>query len=152
MPTMRESHTPITADGASDGASDGAFDGASNGASGERRADVRIHGAQLGALLDALVSGGCLAGTVPLVLQVVERDPLASGGRFAGDLVRALAEVPGSFWSRHPGLYTRYRTVLRANAAARKALPIEERMQFWAPLADRRDDVPPDPTPRTRLA
>ena len=94
---------------------------------------------QLAALLDALVSRRCLVGTVPLVLEAAERDPLASGGRFVGDLVRGLMEVPGHFWSRHPTLYARYQAVLRANAAARRSLPIEQRMHFWTLL-----DVPQD--------
>jgi hypothetical protein len=95
----------------------------------------------LDVLLDAVVNGRCLAGTVPLVLKAAERDPLASGGRFAGDLVRGLMEVPGSFWARYPALYARYQLVLRASADARRALPIEQRMQFWVPLADRPRDT-----------
>ena len=138
---MPEPHTPST----------------SEGTSGKRLGDARLRDTQLrdaqlrdallGTLLGALVRGWCLADTVPLVLDVVEREPLASGGRFAGDLVRALMELPGTFWGRYPGLYTRYQAVLRANAVARTALPIDERMQFWAPLADRPHDGPPNTTP-----
>ena len=86
----------------------------------------------LGALLDALVHAWCLAGIVPLVLEAAERDPLATGGRFPGDLVRGLMEVPSTFWGRYPGLYGRYRAVLRANALARRGLPVEQRLEFWA--------------------
>jgi hypothetical protein len=89
----------------------------------------------LGDLLDALVHAWRLAGIVPLVLEAAERDPLASGGRFAGDLVRGLMEVPSTFWCRYPGLYGRYQAVLRANALARRRLPIEQRVEFWVPLA-----------------
>jgi len=59
---------------------------------------------------------------------------LASGGRFPGDLVRGLMEVPGAFWRRQPRLYDRYQAALRACAAARRRLPAEQRMAFWEPL------------------
>lgn len=85
-------------------------------------------------LLESLVNGWCPGAVVPLALDRVERDPLASGGCFAGDLVRGLMEVPGSFWGRHPRLYDRYQAALRASAAARRRLPPAERMAFWSPL------------------
>lgn len=71
---------------------------------------------------------------VPRVLELVERDPFASGGWFRGDLVRALMEVPGAFWTRHPTLYDRYRAALRASAAKRRQLPWSEQMEFWSSL------------------
>ena len=61
-----------------------------------------------GDLLEALVNGWCLSAAVPTALELVERDPLASGGCFPGDLVRGLMEVPRGFWGRHPRLYDRY--------------------------------------------
>jgi len=90
----------------------------------------------LGEVLDALVHGWCLAAVVPLALDAAERDPLVSSGRCPGDVVRALMEVPGAFWVRFPALYGRYRTVLRANADARRGLPPEERLKFWVSFAD----------------
>ena len=98
-------------------------------------------------LLEALVSGWCLAGVVPLALDAAEADPLASAGCFPGDLVRALMDVPGAFWGRFPLLYGRYQAVLRANAEARRSLPLEERVEFWAPLDPRavRHRAPPAP-------
>jgi hypothetical protein len=95
----------------------------------------------LGDLLDALVHAWCLAGIVPLVLEAAERDPLASGGRFAGDLVRGLMEVPSTFWCRYPGLYGRYQAVLRANALARQRLPVEQRLEFWTALGEVRAEA-----------
>jgi hypothetical protein len=85
-------------------------------------------------LLDALVDGRCLAAAVPMAIDIVEEDPLASAGEFAGDLLRGLMEVPGEFWGRHPRLYDRYREALRASAARRRLLPPERRMDFWEPL------------------
>lgn len=87
-------------------------------------------------LLAAVVNGWRLSDVVPRTLDLVERDPLASGGRFPGDLVRGLMELPGSFWGRAPRLYARYRAALRANACARQQLPPESRTAFWSPLDD----------------
>ncbi|GLC25156.1 hypothetical protein [Roseisolibacter agri] len=87
-------------------------------------------------LLAAVVNGWRLSDVVPSTLDLVERDPLASGGRFPGDLVRGLMELPGSFWGRAPRLYARYRAVLRASADARRRLPPESRLAFWGPLDD----------------
>jgi hypothetical protein len=86
-------------------------------------------------LLVALVHGSCLGAVVPMALDVVEEDPLATAGQFAGDLLRGLMEVPGSYWGRHPRHYARYRAALRAGALRRRLLPIDARMQFWEPLA-----------------
>jgi hypothetical protein len=85
-------------------------------------------------LLAALIQCRCLAATVPKVLDVVEEDPLASSGQFAGDLLRGLMEVPGSYWGRHPKDYARYRAALRHGALHRRRLPPELRMNFWEPL------------------
>jgi hypothetical protein len=85
-------------------------------------------------VLLALMSGSCLTAVVPLALDAVERDPLSSAGCFSGDMLRGLMEVPGDFWGRFPGLFDRYRTALRAGAAARHRLPPGERMAFWTPL------------------
>ena len=93
-----------------------------------------IAGTSPGELLEALVNGWCLSAAVPIALDVVERDPLASGGCFPGDLVRGLMEVPGGFWGRYPRLYDRYLAALRASAMARRRLPPEQRMTFWNAL------------------
>lgn len=105
-------------------------------------------------LLAAALSGCGLPAVVPLVLERLEADPLASAGWFAGDLLRGLLEVPASFWARHPRLYARFRECLRAGAMARRGLPPDERAHFWtavlpAPerrfvhlVVDERDDEP----------
>ena len=82
-------------------------------------------------LLAGALAARDLARVVPLLLERVERDPLASAGWFAGDLLRGLLEVPPSFWARQPRLYTRFRECLRAGAIARQALPEAERVYFW---------------------
>jgi hypothetical protein len=82
-------------------------------------------------LLAALERSWCLHCVVPRTLDLLAADPLASAGHFRGDLLRGLLEVPTTFWSRHPRLYARYRDALRAGALARRALPLEERLDFW---------------------
>ncbi len=68
---------------------------------------------------------------VPAVLDVLERDPLASAGLFRGDLLRALIDLPPEFWHHDPVSFQRYKTAVRAGAIARLALPRSERMAFW---------------------
>lgn len=93
-----------------------------------------VKGELLPQLLRELLQGSNLMAAVPLTLAVVERDPMATAGCFAGDLVRGLMEVPGSFWGPHPRLYERYVRALRASAAARRLLPRDQRMDFWSIL------------------
>lgn len=95
-------------------------------------------------LLDALHRGRALPYVVPAVLDLVAADPLASAGMFPGDLLRGLLEVDSTFWSRHPRLYARYREALRAGAASRRALPPEQRLDFWLRT--------PDPLPAREAA
>jgi hypothetical protein len=82
-------------------------------------------------LLEALERTWCLHCVVPRTLDLLAADPLTSAGHFRGDLLRGLLEVPTAFWSRHPRLYARYQDALRAGALARRALPIEQRLDFW---------------------
>ena len=84
----------------------------------------------------AVARGVCVPVLVRRLLARVEADPLASAGWFAGDLLRSLMEIPGGFWGRHPRLYDRYREALRAGAAARRRLPVEERLGFWDPIPE----------------
>jgi len=85
-------------------------------------------------LLQSLLHGVRLSVAVPLALDALDENPLRSAGQFPGDLLRALMQVPGSFWTRSPRLYERYRDVLRRAAAQRRQLPARDRMQFWEPL------------------
>jgi hypothetical protein len=85
-------------------------------------------------LLTALLHDSCTGTVVPTVLEIVEQDPLATAGLFAGDLVRGLMEVPGHFWARHAQLYERHRAVVRSAALARRRMPVEVRMEFWSSL------------------
>ncbi len=103
---------------------------------------TRRHAEEASADLLAAVLGGCdLHYVVPLLLDRVEMDPLASAGWFSGDLLRGLLEVPASFWARQPRLYARFRESLRAGAIARRGLPADERAHFWTavlPVPERR--------------
>lgn len=96
-------------------------------------------------LLDALLRREALAAAVPITLGLLQDDPLASGGQFRGDLLRALMEVKGDFWSRNERLYERYLEALRAAAAARRHLPPAERMEFWSTLQSPRGLPPMEP-------
>lgn len=102
-------------------------------------------------LLESLLRGEALGAVVPVALDAVERDPLASGGHFRGDLLRALMEVPGRFWGRHPQLFDRYQAVVRASAEARRRLPAEQRMSFWEPLPRVRGALAADDADERRL-
>lgn len=82
-------------------------------------------------LLWALQRGTELREIVPIVLDVLERDPLASAGFFRGDLLRALIGLPAEFWRREPVSFHRYQAAVRAGAIARLSLPSAERMAFW---------------------
>jgi hypothetical protein len=82
-------------------------------------------------LLDALHRGTDLHEVVPMVLDVIERDPLASAGSFRGDLLRALIDLPAEFWRRDHISFQRYQAAVRAGAIARQSLPSAERMEFW---------------------
>jgi hypothetical protein len=104
-------------------------------AKGEARdADGLASESSRAALLAALISGSCLASAVPVALDIVARDPMARAASFEGDLLRALMEVGGDFWSRHPKLYDEYRAAVRNAAAVRRRLPLDLRLRFWSPL------------------
>jgi hypothetical protein len=75
---------------------------------------------------------------VRAALDRLETEPLASAGHFRGDLLRRLMELPAGFWAREPAQYERYRAVVRAAAATRRALPEPERRTFY-------QDLPPLP-------
>lgn len=72
-----------------------------------------------------------LSDVVPVVLDVLECDPLASAGYFLGDLLRALIDLPADFWRRDCVSFARYQAAVRAGAIARRSLPSAERMAFW---------------------
>ncbi|MEO6864457.1 MAG: contact-dependent growth inhibition system immunity protein [Gemmatimonadaceae bacterium] len=82
-------------------------------------------------LLRALQSGTDPGDVVPVVLDVLECDPLASAGYFRGDLLRALIDLPANFWRRDRVSFARYQAAVRAGAIARRGLPSAERMAFW---------------------
>ena len=96
-------------------------------------------------LLVALMQGSSLDAVVPAALDLVAQDPLVSAGHFRGDVLRGLMEVPGGFWGQHPLLFDRYREALRAGAIQRRALPSDERLDFWRPIeiASRSDTMAP---------
>ena len=81
--------------------------------------------------LHALHSGADPRVVVPILLDILQRDPLASAGYFRGDILRALIELPSDFWRHEPSLFKLYQSVVRAGAIARRALPSSERMAFW---------------------
>ncbi len=85
-------------------------------------------------LLDALLCRVGLEDAVPPVLDLLEREPLASAGRFRGDLLRALIDLPSAFWSRRAALFRRYQAVVRAGALERRELPVAEQMAFWTEI------------------
>lgn len=97
----------------------------------------RSPSALLAGLLSALPSQQSLAGIVPRVLPILERDPLACGGHFPGDLLRALMEIGGTYWVKHEHDYARYRAVLRRAALERRGNSRVEHSAFWTELPAR---------------
>jgi hypothetical protein len=87
-------------------------------------------------LAHAIARGLCLSPLVQRLLDIVEANPLASAGWFAGDLLRSLIDVPEWFWRRNAELHERYREAVRAGAAARRQLPPVQRMEFWSSIPD----------------
>ena len=87
-------------------------------------------------LAHVIARGVCLPHLVRRLLDLVERDPLATAGWFRGDLLRSLTDVPSWFWRREAELQERYRTALRAAAAARRELPPDQRLEFWSAIPD----------------
>ena len=73
-------------------------------------------------------------------IALLEGEPLASAGVFAGDLLRRLIDLPSEAWAQHGDLYARYREIVRAAALARRGLPEEQRGAFWSALPDRVDE------------
>lgn len=112
----------------------GAARGTSRSARGVRRLTVSTKDTSAQELLEALVHRERLDIVVPETLGILERDPLASGGCFTGDLLRALLELPGAYWSRNASMHARFLSALRAGALARRSLPPDVRMEFWSPL------------------
>ncbi|MEV4345589.1 contact-dependent growth inhibition system immunity protein [Actinoplanes sp. NPDC049596] len=51
---------------------------------------------------------------VPLALDELERDPLAEGDFYPGDLLASVLRVPHSYWQRHSDQATRLRAVTDA--------------------------------------
>ncbi|MFF5079446.1 contact-dependent growth inhibition system immunity protein [Actinoplanes sp. NPDC000266] len=51
---------------------------------------------------------------VPLALDELERDPLAEGDFYPGDLLAAVVRAPHSYWERHTDQAARLRAVARA--------------------------------------
>jgi hypothetical protein len=49
---------------------------------------------------------------MPLALEVLERDPLAEGDFFPGDLLSSALRSPVEFWAEEPGLRSRLSAVL----------------------------------------
>lgn len=86
-------------------------------------------------LLKALHYHAELHAVVPMVLDAIEQDPLVSAGSFRGDLLRALIELPATFWHDDPESFQRYKAAVRAGAIARLELPRSERMAFWTNAA-----------------
>ena len=44
---------------------------------------------------------------VPMAIEVLERDPLAEGDYYSGDLLSAVLKVSKDFWTEHQELYWR---------------------------------------------
>jgi hypothetical protein len=54
--------------------------------------------------------------TVPLALEHLSKDPLASGDFYPGDLLKAVQGIEDDFWTQHPALLAIWQKV-RSHAA-----------------------------------
>lgn len=61
---------------------------------------------------------------MPLALEVLERDPLAEGDFFPGDLLSSALRSPVEFWAEEPGLRSRLSAVLERLDEAPDALSL----------------------------
>jgi hypothetical protein len=58
---------------------------------------------------------------VPLAIDMLERDPLAEGDHYEGDLLTAVMRVETSFWTDNRGLPIRVERVVHGLPAERRA-------------------------------
>jgi hypothetical protein len=49
--------------------------------------------------------------TVPLALEQLSRDPMASGDLYPGDLLKAVSSIEDDFWARHSSLMEEWQRV-----------------------------------------
>jgi len=49
---------------------------------------------------------------VPLALEMLEKDPLAEGNYYRGDLLNVVLDIPGSFWNVHVDMRDALRRVV----------------------------------------
>jgi Zn-dependent protease with chaperone function len=77
---------------------------------GERARDLRnvpLRDLSVADLRTLIAEQQGLAQVVPLALDLLETNPDAAGGRFAGDLLAAVERLPSGFWLTHPTLRRR---------------------------------------------
>ncbi|MFI5895349.1 contact-dependent growth inhibition system immunity protein [Actinoplanes sp. NPDC051513] len=74
-----------------------------------RRRPVRTLGVEDLRVLAGQAVG--LAVVVPLALDILERDPLAEGDFYPGDLLSAVLRAPADYWRAHPAQAARLRAV-----------------------------------------
>lgn len=82
-------------------------------------------------LLSSTIDTHDLSTAVRATLSVVEEDPIATAGRFRGDLLRALMRLGGRYWTAHPDEYSRYRAALRNAALLRRGSGDAATVEFW---------------------
>jgi hypothetical protein len=65
---------------------------------------------------------------VPLAVQQLQRDPLAEGDYYPGDLLASLLRLPASFWADNPALAGRLRLLVSAldDVPAEIAAPLRQ--------------------------
>jgi hypothetical protein len=80
---------------------------------------------------------------VPLAVARLDREPLAEGDFYPGDLLAAVLRVPAEYWTAHPGQRRRLRAVLVAvdGGRARRRVACRHRIVPGVNSADTLPDI-----------
>jgi CDI immunity proteins len=70
-----------------------------------------------------------IAFVLPLAVDVLERDPLAEGDFYPGDLLQSVLNVSTEYWSAHPRLKKRLESSLRKRKSEVETRPISEEIR-----------------------
>jgi len=72
---------------------------------------------------------------VPLAVQQLQRDPLAEGDYYPGDLLASLLRLPASFWAANPALAGRVRLLVAGlgDVPDEIVAPVRQFLQAEAP-------------------
>ncbi|AWH84430.1 hypothetical protein HYN59_04550 [Flavobacterium album] len=81
---------------------------------------------------------------MPLAIPALEKNILAEGDFYAGDLLKAVLSAEGGFWKKHQGMHEHVTTLFRQNEAViEECMNRKELIKAFAEF-ERIDLTPPD--------